>query len=122
MTTENDRTQAPARGYVRRGGRPGTSVFVVARHADAAAQEAARGVDGAVAGAATAREAPAEPRPVKIRPLPGFHAAEQTEHTQNTQHLWLLVLCLTGVDYFSTLAYQPGIAFNATGFLSPIAT
>lgn len=38
------------------------------------------------------------------------------------KHRWQSVLCLVGLDYFSTLAYQPALALLAVGLLAPFAS
>ena len=42
--------------------------------------------------------------------------------SSRSEHFWPWVLCVLGLDYFSTLAYQPSLTFAVAGRLGPLAT
>ena len=63
-----------------------------------------------------------EPRSALGRWLLHGGTPEEASHVHDQARPWYAVLWLTGVDYFSTLGYQPGIALLAAHAISPVAT
>jgi hypothetical protein len=49
----------------------------------------------------------------------GHETAHPDEHHASP---WYATLWLTGVDYFSSLGYAPGLAYLAAGYVAPLAT
>ncbi|MFD0381276.1 amino acid transporter, partial [Streptomyces sp. NPDC127112] len=68
---------------------------------------------------------PTRTSPLRAWMLEGLTDRPRQQSHADTAHEgrpWWRVMCLTGLDYFSTLGYQPGIAALAAGLLSPVAT
>ena len=63
---------------------------------------------------------------VKLKEMTFMHAPlalpPPAKTSPERHYAWWLIMCLCGVDYFSTLGYQPSIAFEGAGILAPFAT
>src|SRR5947209_722388 len=67
--------------------------------------------------ATRSRERIVDPRHSPVDPL----AMKNAVPTSRPTFPWWIVLCLVGLDYFSSLAYLPSIAMNYVGALAPVA-
>src|ERR1700677_359661 len=73
--------------------------------------------------------APTDPYVPAERVVPPLPAAAQippsppaARSSGTPEYFWLWVVCLLGLDYFSTLAYQPSVTYKVVGRLGPLAT
>ena len=77
------------------------------------------GAAGRPRGKAALRQWLLEGMPESAGKRQGPHGRPEAGHKR---YSWWRVMCLTGLDYFSTLGYQPAIAALAAGVLAPLAT
>lgn len=70
------------------------------------------------------KQAPQATVPSRLRRWLTDSSVGQEDPNNSGKHgaKWWQVMCLSGLDYFSTLGYQPAIAALATGALAPFAT
>lgn len=57
-----------------------------------------------------------------VNQLTGTEVHRSHAGTSQQRSFWLWVMCLLGVDYFSTLGYQPSLTYELAGPLGPLAT
>src|SRR5580700_5809216 len=62
------------------------------------------------------------PAPTDSSESPSSSSDPPSSPSRPYQVAWPWVLCVIGLDYLSTLAYQPSVAFGSAGRLAPLVT